>query len=257
MVVTYKSLSRNERRAARRLAKKLLQEVPASEGMSATSPQAALSTAYLKPENVLAAFLHGDRGKWWGNVAVRDGIGYFQIGIPQATPCASEDEALAEIKKLIADIKGTREHPLVKKLRDDGFDPASTCILRVQHQQYGERWIVKSEQTVLTESQEFEDMNSLSDAKSSEATTHLIEVAASIVLYYAQEFATADYKLIETTDNDTDRSAGEMNLWRCACSFLLANGVAGIGDNQEDDEVSEYYIGLAKIDDSKNEHPVH
>lgn len=58
-MLNYKDLSRHDRRAARRLAKELLRTVPAAqEPDEPRSIRGALSTAFMKPENVIGALVY-------------------------------------------------------------------------------------------------------------------------------------------------------------------------------------------------------
>jgi hypothetical protein len=102
-----------------------------------------LTSAFLKPENVVAAFTYSDGdGNWWGDVVFRKGQGMFQWGVPERERCCSEQEALASLKSTIAEIKATREDPLVAQLRAVGTDLESVELLRVYHEQFGYRWVI-------------------------------------------------------------------------------------------------------------------
>ena len=46
------------------------------------SIRGALSTAFMKPENVIGALVYSDgNGNWWGDVVFNKGEKYFQIGL--------------------------------------------------------------------------------------------------------------------------------------------------------------------------------
>ena len=81
-MLNYGSLSRHERRAAKKLAKQLLRTVPAAKSQKGPcSIRGALSTAFMKPENVIGALVYSDgNGNWWGDVVFNKGEKYFQIG---------------------------------------------------------------------------------------------------------------------------------------------------------------------------------
>ena len=83
-MLDYRSLSRHDRRAAKKLAKELLRTVPAAEkpiSEEQCSIRGALSTAFMKPENVIGALVYSDgNGNWWGDVVFNKGEKCFQIG---------------------------------------------------------------------------------------------------------------------------------------------------------------------------------
>ena len=61
-MLDYGSLSRHNRRAAKNLAKELLRTVPAAqEAAGPCSIRGKLSTAFMKPENVIGALVYTDR----------------------------------------------------------------------------------------------------------------------------------------------------------------------------------------------------
>jgi hypothetical protein len=140
----YTSLSPKERRLAKRSAKMLLRTVPPAEiSKGPSSFRGALYTAIMKPENVIAAFFYGDgNGHWWGDVVLKEGSKFLQVGTPEDKPHCSADEALETIKNTISQIKVTREHPIVQKCRDMGIDAQTLHVLRVQHEEHGCRWVV-------------------------------------------------------------------------------------------------------------------
>ena len=140
-MLNYKSLSRHDRRAARKLAKELLRTVPAAqEPEEPLSIRGALSTAFMKPENVVGALVYTDgNGHWWGDVVLRKGAKYHVMGTPDEAPLQSVDHALEHLKDLIADIKAMREHPLVQEFRRNGIDPERVELLRVGHEKFGHR----------------------------------------------------------------------------------------------------------------------
>ena len=81
-MLDYRSLSRHDRRAAKKLAKELLRTVPAAqEPDGPRSIRGALSTAFMKPENVIGALVYSDgNGNWWGDVVFNKGEKCFQMG---------------------------------------------------------------------------------------------------------------------------------------------------------------------------------
>ena len=90
-MLDYRSLSRHERRAAKKLAKELLRTVPAAEkpiSEEQCSIRGALSTAFMKPENVIGALVYTDgNGNWWGDVVFNKGEKCFQIGSGGSSGC--------------------------------------------------------------------------------------------------------------------------------------------------------------------------
>ena len=124
-MLDYTTLSRHERRAAKKLAKELLRTVPAAEkpiSEEHCSIRGALSTAFMKPENVIAVLVYTDgNGNWWGDVVFNKGEKCVQIGSQEEAPLQSYDEALEHVKAVIAYIKAMREHPFVQELRERGM----------------------------------------------------------------------------------------------------------------------------------------
>jgi hypothetical protein len=146
MTLHYKMLSRQQRKAAAKLAKRLLRTVPAGdESMSEPGTlRGALTTRWYKPEHVIAVLIYSDRdGHWFGDVVLgEDGLTHQQIGTSQREPAHSHDEALEHVKHIIAMIKGAKEHPVVQRCRDLGIDPGTIGCLRIYHSEEGYRWIL-------------------------------------------------------------------------------------------------------------------
>ena len=124
-MLNYTSLSRHDRRAAKNLAKELLRTVPAAqEAAGPCSIRGKLSTAFMKPENVIAVLVYTDgNGNWWGDVVLNKGEKCVQIGSQEEAPLQSYDEALGYVKSMMAYIKAMCEHPFVQELREKGCDP--------------------------------------------------------------------------------------------------------------------------------------
>jgi hypothetical protein len=131
----YGSLSRHDRRAAKKLAKELLRTVPAAQkAEEPNSVRGKLSTAFMKPENVIGALVYTDRkGNWWGDVVFNKGEKCVQIGVQEGAPARSYDDALEVVKSMIAYVKSMREHPLVQDFREKGCDPERVELLRIGH----------------------------------------------------------------------------------------------------------------------------
>jgi len=238
MKVRYESLSRNSRRDAQKLAKKLLRSTPpaASDQKGEDSVRWMLSTAFIKPKNVLAAFTYGDgEGNWWGDVVLRKGRGTIQLGIAESHPCRSQQEALAFLKKQIGDIKATTEHPVVNDFRANGMDPELFELLRVHHKNIGYRYIMRSYEEIAMESQLFGEKYALRDSANEfdveNAVIHagkMIYVArhaSGIILQYAAKASCDAPFLLPPGETDT-----EVNKVREAASFLLRQGILNIDE---------------------------
>lgn len=146
--MNYADLPTYARRMAKKMAKDLLRTVPAAEGLTEDDFQAytlrgALSTIYMRPENVIAVLIYSDgNGNWWGDVVLKVGKdGHTQSGTPMNKPVSSPEEAIEHVKAQIALIKSRPEHPLVKKIREAGFDPERIGLLRITHPKFGTRWM--------------------------------------------------------------------------------------------------------------------
>ena len=135
-MLDYGSLSKDERRAAKKLAKDLLRTVPAAQkAEEPSSIRVALNTVFLEPENVIGALVYSDgNGNWWGEVVLSKSKKRFQLGTAEECPARSPEDALGQVKAMIASIKGMREHPLVQEFRDRGFDPERVELLQVRHE---------------------------------------------------------------------------------------------------------------------------
>ena len=127
MLVSYETLSRNERRAANKLAKKLLRCVTPNTSIRRVTGtiRGALLTCFMKPQNVEAVLIYDDgQGNWWGDLVLRHGSDFTQYGIHEDSPVNSYDEALRFIKCEIAQIKSNVEKDLiVQRIRRAGIDP--------------------------------------------------------------------------------------------------------------------------------------
>jgi hypothetical protein len=255
MIVSYQTLSRNERRAAQKLAKQLLRTtLPASKGYeSGCSLRGTLSTAFMKPENVIAAFVYDDgNGNWWGDVVLRKGRGTHQIGRAEDSPYRSKEEAFVHVQNMIANIKSTREHPLVGALRRNDIEVEAIELLRVRHEQFGCRWIMRHVDEIPSEVKEFERTHGITDRSDPTVMCYAVKMARAIVLYYAPEFATGGNFL--SPPSESDKSEFEINLWREAASFLLAHGIINIDDQEETDVA---YGRVSPVPDENGEFPVH
>jgi hypothetical protein len=228
-MLDYGSLSRHERRAAKKLAKELLRTVPAAQETDAPcSIRGALSTAFMKPENVIGALVYTDgKGNWWADVAFNKGEKCFQVGTQEEAPARSYDEALESVKSVIAIVKATREHPIVQELREKGCDPEQVELLRVGHAKFGHRWVIMDEEQIRTGAEAFveyvkDKMPTVADA---------VEQARKIILEAAPKFAT-DMFLRLSDDQDSDES--EFQLLHDAAAFVLRCGILNVDQDMTD-----------------------
>jgi hypothetical protein len=232
----YSSLSQHERRAAKKLAKELLRTVPAAqEPDGPCSIRGALSTAFMKPENVIGALVYSNgTGKWWGDVVLRKGEKFVQFGTQEETPAQSCDEALGFVKSAIAYVKAVREHPLVQEFREMGCDPERVELLRVGHAKCGQRWAIMDDDQVRTGAETFLDC--FKDKFPSGAD--MIEHARTLILQTAPRFATGPMFLTLEDDQVAERSAFE--LVHDAAAFLLRCGIMNV--DQEPTEADVYLL---------------
>ena len=209
-MLDYRSLSRHDRREAKKLAKELLRTVPAAEkpiSEEQCSIRGALSTAFMKPENVIGALVYSDgNGNWWGDVVFNKGEKCFQIGSAEDSPAQSYDDALGCVKDLIASIKAMREHPLVQEFRERGFDPEGVELLRVGHEKFGHRWVLLDENQILTGAEAFAE----SVERKFGGVVDMLEQARTVILQTAPQFAT-DSAFLQLPD-DHDEQEGAIQL---------------------------------------------
>jgi hypothetical protein len=185
VIVQYQTLPRQQRRAARKLAKQLLRTTlpVATEGRFGHTIRGALNTAFMKPENVVAVFTYDDgNGNWWGDVVLRKGQGTYQIGVAEDSPYRSREEALAHVEKLIGRIKAMREDPLVAEFRNSGINVQTIELLRVQHKRFGCGWIVRSIDTITSEADEFKKRHGINGNTDPTVFYYAEQAARAIVL---------------------------------------------------------------------------
>jgi hypothetical protein len=214
-MLDYGSLSRHERRAAKKLAKELLRTVPAAQDPGeASSIRGALSTAFMKPENVIGALVYtGGNDNWWGDVVFKKGEKPIQMGTHDV-PAQSYDDALRYVKSVIAIVKAMREHPLVQELREIGHDPERVELLRVRHEKFGHRWMFLDGDKIATEAEAF-------------------------VAYVDDEFPTGVDKLeqartVVLSVDPNDAQEGALQILHCAAAFLLSRGIANVDHDTND-----------------------
>jgi hypothetical protein len=246
-MLNYKDLSRHDRRAARRLAKELLRTVPAAqEPDEPRSIRGALSTAFMKPENVIGALVYTDgNGNWWGDVALNKGEKCFQLGSPEQAPARSYDDALGHVKATIANIKAMREHPLVQEFREKGFDPERVELLRVRHERFGHRWVLLDDNQISTGAEAF--VAYVGDKFPGGVDKR--EQARTVVLQTASQFAT-DPVFLQLPD-DHDGEEGAIQLLYCAAAFLLRCGIVNV------DRTTEANFGLPNSETISQRPTVH
>ena len=235
----YGSLSRHDRRAAKKLAKELLSTVPAEQEVDESesfSIRGALSTAFMKPENVVGALVYTDaKGNWWGDVVFNKGEKWFQTGTPEEVPARSYDEALKYVTSMIAYVKAMREHPLVQEFREKGIDLERVELLRVGLAKFGCRWVIMDDEQIRTGAQAF--VKYVKDKMP--AVVDKVEQARKVILEAAPRFA--DYKFLQLSDDqDGEEEEGEFQLLQEAAAFLLRCGIVNV-----DQDTTETYYGLA------------
>ena len=138
MTVLYEQLPQRDRRAAERLAKKLLKLLRlAPRREFSGSMRDALDTAFLKAENVVAALVYDQGGGTWASDIV------LRKGNTTSTRCIlwfeNSRRCLAESQ--IAEIKATCEHPARCRFRKMGVEPDNHGWLGVWHKQFGYRCV--------------------------------------------------------------------------------------------------------------------
>ena len=230
-MLKYGSLPQEVRRAAKKLAKRLLRTVPAAQKSSeAASIRGALSTAFMKPENVIGALVYTDgNGNWWGDVVLNKGKKYHQMGSEEEAPLQSYDDALEYVKAVIAAIKAPpREHPLVEEIRKNGLDPERVELLRVGHEKFGHRWVFMDDDRICTGAEAF--VAYVEDKFPGVVNT--LEKARTVVLQTAPQFAT-DPVFLQLPD-DHDGEQGAIQLMYYAAAFLLRCGIINVDQDTTD-----------------------
>jgi hypothetical protein len=235
-MLDYGSLSRHERLAAKKLARQLLETVPAAEETETDGPcsiRGAISTAYMKPENVVGALVYTDgNGNWWGDVVFNKGKKWAQTGTPEDAPAQSSDDALKYVTSMIAYVKAMREHPFVKELREKGCDPEQVELLRVGRAKFGHRWVIMDDDQIRTGAEAFVEY--VKDKMP--AVVNAVEQARKVILEAAPKFAT-DMFLHPSADQDGEE--GEFQLLHDAAAFLLRCGILNV-----DEDTTEACFGL-------------
>lgn len=222
-MLNYGTLSRYARRAATKLAKELLRTVPAAqEPGKPNSIRGALSTAFMKPENVIGALVYSDgEGNWWGDVILKKGRKRIQIGSREDCPLQSREDALECVKDQIAFIKGMHEHPFVQGVREKGLDPERIEVLRVRHEKFGHRWLLIDDNQICEGAHAFAEYV---EGKFP-SVVDKVEQARTVILEVAPQFATDPVFLRPADDNDEPEGA---TLLHCAAAFLLRSGIMNV-----------------------------
>jgi hypothetical protein len=232
----YELLPQEDRRAAEKRAKRLLRTTPAAPKREFVGTvRDALDTSFLKAENVVAALVYeAGNGTWQSDIVFRRGKHKFQRGVS----CGSKQQALSCLKSQIAEIKATREHPLVADVRKMGIVDYDACLwLGVRHKQFGCRYVERYIDEIRLEGQEFLRKHGINESMGRAGMLYAERIAHDTVLLYAPEFATHDQLLLPPTG--TDKSEDEIKLWQEAASFLLARGFLDIYDDVETDIIYE------------------
>ena len=238
MIVLYETLPQKDRRAAEKLAKKLLRTTPAAPQREFSGTvRDALDTGFIKAENVVAALVYDQgNGTWWSDVVFRKGKYKLQFGIA----CRSEQQALSCLKSQIAEIKATREHPLVADFRSRGVEFDAFLWLGVRHKQFGHKYVQCHIDEIRSEALKFLGRHRIVEIM---GEAYAEKMARETVLLYAPDFASEDV-LLEPPAG-TDKSEDAIESWREAASFLLARGFTDIDDrDDETDVIDERNLGI-------------
>jgi hypothetical protein len=238
-MTVYENLPQRDRLAAEKLAETLLRSTPAGPKSEFSGTlRDALDTVFMKPENVVAAFVYAEGdGSWLSVIVVQKGKHIVQRYIT----CDSREQAFCCLESQIANIKATCEHPAVADFRRRGVEPNGLVWLGVRHKQFGYRYVERYIDGIQAEALEFLRKHGLADiadeALRREALQHAVRLARDTVLLHAPEFATDDPLLRPPAG--TDKSADEITLWREAASLLLVAEIADIDDGIETDIIYE------------------
>lgn len=233
-MLEYQSMSRRQRRDAQKLAKELLQTTPpASEPLEPMSLVAELATAFMKPENVVAAIVYGDgNGNYFGDVVLKKGTRLLQKGALDGSPLASPEEAFASIRQLLGQIKAMREHPIVAVFREKWGDPDLVELLRVEHEEFGYRYVYLQQNQIPEAAKAFASFFELNKDRIVEAnngcTVDALQLARDEIIDLSPDFASRSY-LLGPSDlsPETERKIG---LLHYAAAYLFANGVIKVDD---------------------------
>ena len=245
MFVSYETLSRNERRAAKSLAKELLRTVPAAkEPLQWASTRGALLSAFHKPKNLEGVLIYGDgESNWWGDVVLRKGKGVIQFGTCADSPHNSYEEALKQVKDIIASIKcNAREHLLAQRFRETGIDPAEVEVLRIKHPDFGFRWMLLLRDQIEVGAERFAVM-----CRAPEFANFIIcdpqmarhiggeaeiakDMARAILFEIGKGFVTDPHWMVSPAEiGRGDAMRGTMTwVLLCAGAYLVRNGVLNI-----------------------------
>ena len=231
MKVLYELLPAEDRRATERRAKRLLRTTPAApKHKFMGTMRDALDTQYKTTKNVVAALTYYDGDdRWWSDVVFRKGKHKLQYGIA----CCSEQQALSCLKSQIAEIKATREHPLVADVRETG-DYDALLWLGVQYRQIGYRYVERRIDGIRSESVEFLKKHGIAKSASEAEMRQAELLARDTVLRYVPDFTPDDLgDPILRPPANTGKSDEEIKLWQEAASFLLWRGIIDINDDRE------------------------
>ena len=233
MIVLYETLPQQDRRAAEKLAKKLLRTTPAAPRREFSGTvRDALDTAFIKAENVVAALVYEQgNGTWWSDVVFRKGKYKLQQGVP----CGSKQQALSCLKSQIAEIKATREHPLVADFRSRGIEFEAFLWLGVRHKEFGYKYVQCHIDEIRSEALKFLGRHRIVEIMGEAGKPYAEKMARETVLRYAPDFASDDV-LLEPPAG-TDKSEDAIKSWREAASFLLARGFTDIDDRDDETDV--------------------
>jgi hypothetical protein len=241
MLRAYVNLPQQDRRAAEKLAKKLLRTTPAAPQREFSGTvRDALDTGFIKAENVVAALVYeqGD-GTWWSDVVFQRG----KYKVAHGVQCSSKQQALSCLETQIADVKATREHPLVADFRSVGVEFEAFLWLGVRHKEFGYKYVQCPIDELSIKDLQFRRRHRIFDSMGKAGRRHAAKIARETVLRYARDFGSDDV-FLEPPDG-TDKSEDEIKSWREAASFLLGRGFSDIDDrDDETDVIAECYLRI-------------
>jgi hypothetical protein len=231
----YTQLTRAERRRAEKYAKKLLQTVPALQDPDQpVSLRGAVDTAILKAENVMAARVFPDaENQWFCEVILRRGDGLRPAR--NGMPFPGRDEAVACLEHCIGSIKGTQEHPVVNQFRKLGIDPERIELLRVQHDSFGERWMIVPTTEISTRATAFAEKVELENGPGVD------KLAMAFIFLHESAPAFATDPLLLATVSDCEVSKEWFNRCLDAAAFALKYGARTIYNIRKEQKFADLH----------------
>ena len=137
MSIHYTFLRESQRRDEKTLAEDLLRTtkpeigfdpVQFCKGMSIND---ALNSPFIKPSNVLAALVSGNKDCWWYEIVFNKSDDTFSWQPNEDCPAKSRDQAERSLRTLMGNLQLMQEHPIVAECRKRGLAPESVWCLEV------------------------------------------------------------------------------------------------------------------------------